>query len=440
MMRKLFLFIASYIFIASVQAQIITTIAGGGTSGLGDGGPAIDCELYQPYSTAVDGLGNIYIADAGNNRIRKVNTSGTITTIAGTGSAGYNGDNIAATAAQLNGPVGVAVDLAGNIYIGDDFNNRIRKVNVYGVITTVAGTGVIGHSGDGGLATAAQLYRPHCIAIDHTGNVYIADYGNGSIRKINTSGLIATIAGISGSLGNSGDNGAATAAKLFNPDGIAVDAVGNVYVGDISANCVRKISNSGIITKVAGTGVGGYNGDGGMATAAQLLEPVGVAVNISGDIYIADGNNLIRKVDTSGIINTIAGHGTSGYNGDGGPATLAQLRGPTGVLVDSYGNIYIADFGNDRIRYIRNMLSIDNADFLERNITVFPNPANDKLTVLNAKETELVIYDIVGREVYRKHLVSDKGQLNISSFLSGIYIVQLSDQNGGKRNFRVVKE
>jgi len=332
---------------------IISTVAGNGTAGYsGDGGAATAAQLSNPFSVAVGSTGNIYIADGSNNRIRKVNTSGIISTVAGNGTAGYSGDGGAATAASLSSPYGVAVDSAGNIYIADRSNNRIRKVNTSGIISTVAGNGALGYSGDGGAATAAQLSSPHRVTVDSSGNIYIADTGNYRIRKVNTSGIISTVAG-NGTQGYSGDGGAATAAQINNPYGVAVDSAGNIYIADNGNKRIRKVNTSGIISTVAGNGTGGYLGDGGVATAAQLNNPYGVTVDNNGNIYIADtSNRRIRKVNTSGIISTVAGNGTAGYSGDGGAATAAQLNNPYGVTVDNSGNIYIADTSNRRIRKV----------------------------------------------------------------------------------------
>jgi uncharacterized protein YjdB/RPA family protein len=333
--------------------QIITTFAGNGTLGYsGDGGAATAAELYAPWGVAVDGSGNVYIADQLNNRIRKVDPSGFISTFAGNGTLGYSGDGGAATAAELRTPTGVAVDGSGNVYIADNGNSRIRKVDPTGVISTFAGNGTYGYSGDGGAATAAHLYGPFVVAFDGAGNVYIADCYNSRIRKVDPSGVISTFAG-NGTLGYSGDGGAATDAQLVYPFGVAVDGSGNVYIADANNSRIRKVDPTGVISTFAGNGTYGYSGDGGAATAAELSSPVGVSVDGGGNVYIADYyNNLIRKVDLSGVISTIAGNGTLGYSGDGGAATAAELNYPTGVAVDGGGNVYIADQYNYRIRKV----------------------------------------------------------------------------------------
>jgi len=325
------------------NAHIIETVAGNGTWGYsGDGGPAVQAQLYYPTSVAVDGSGNIYIADF--NRIRKVDTSGTITTVAGDGTSDYSGDGGPAVQAQLYYPTSVAVDGSGNIYIADF--NRIRKVDTSGTITTVAGDGTSDYSGDGGPAVQAQLYYPTSVAVDGSGNIYIADSSNNRIRKVDTSGTITTVAG-DGTSDYSGDGGPAVQATLNGPYGVAVDGSGSIYIADSWNCCIRKVDTSGTITTVAGDGTEGYSGDGGPAVQATLNGPFGVAVDGSGSIYIADSwNYCIRKVDTSGTITTVAGDGTEGYSDDGGPAAQAKLNYPRGVAVDASGNIYIADTYN----------------------------------------------------------------------------------------------
>jgi RHS repeat-associated protein len=336
--------------------RIIKTVAGTGESDFsGDGGPATDARLSGTSDVAVDSSGNIYIADRSNHRIRKVDMNGIITTIAGSGESGnyaggFSGDGGPATDAKLNIPYGVAVDNAGNIYIADSLNHRIRKVDRNGVITTIAGSGETGlgaggFSGDGGLATDAKLYRPSGVAVDNAGNIYIADSFNNRIRKVDTSGIITTVAGCQ-FWGFGGDGGPATdvRARLYNPTGVEVDNAGNIYIADTRNNRIRMVDNSGIITTVAGNGVGWYSGDGGPATDTSLYYPTDVAVDSSGNIYIADrNNNRIRMVDNSGIITTVAGNGTCCvFDGDGGPAVNASFYSE-GVAVSSTRNIYISN-------------------------------------------------------------------------------------------------
>jgi len=256
-------------------------------------------ELIQPLGVAVDPAGNVYIADEGSNRIRKVNTAGIISTIAGNGKQGFNGDGGPATSASLYEPSGVAVDPAGNVYIADAGNLRIRKVDTAGIITTIAGNGKEGFSGDGGPATSAELSFPVGVAVDPAGNVYIADEGSNRIRKVNTAGIISTIAG-NDTQGFSGDGGPATSASLNKPREVAVDLAGNVYISDAGNFRIRKVNPAGVISTVAGRGTSGFTGDGAPASSAQLV-PRGVAVGVQADLYIADGSLRIRRVDNLGL-------------------------------------------------------------------------------------------------------------------------------------------
>ncbi len=327
----------------------ISTFAGSGAAGLGDGGSALAAEISQPTDIAFDASGNLYIADYFNNRIRKVSTSGIISTIAGTGTEGFSGDGGAATAAELNLPMGVAVDGSGNIYISDSYNNRIRKVNTSGIISTIAGDGTESYSGDGGPATASEMDIPYGILADASGNVYFSDRYNWRVRKISTSGTITTIAG--GGSSGLGDGGAATDAEIAYPSGLARDASGNLYIGEYGRARVRKVDTYGNITTVAGNGSTDFAGDGGPATAASISEPTGIAVDASGNIYFGDfDNQRMRKVSATGIISSIAGVGYAGFTTDSGAALTAPIHGPGGVQVDSHGNVYFCDEYNGRVR------------------------------------------------------------------------------------------
>ncbi len=318
----------------------------------GDGGPAVDAQVSDPYGVALDGAGNLYIADTGSHRIRKVNSAGVISTVAGNGTRGSGGDGGAAVDAQLQLPFGVAADGAGNLYIADFHNHRIRKVDAAGDISTVAGTGTRGYGGDGGAAVNARLDYPYDLALDGAGNLYIADYGNHRIRKMNAAGNISTVAG-NGAAGYGGDGGQAAAAQLSSPTGVAADGAGNLYIADGNNNRIRKVNSAGVISTVAGNGAADYGGDGGQATAAQLDSPHGVAADGAGNLYVADfNNNRIRKVNAAGVITTVVGTGTRAYGGDGGPAAAARLNRPRDVVMDGSGNLYIAEWGNSRIRKV----------------------------------------------------------------------------------------
>ncbi len=323
----------------------------------GDGGPATAALLALPRKMAIDSKGVIYIADAANHKIRKI-VSGQITTLAGTGIRGFSGDGSAAVNAQLTGPSSVAIDSAGNVYIYDTGNEVIRKVDANGIISTFAGTpGVSGASGDGGPATHAQLNLNSVggLAVDSAGDVYISDTFNSVVRKVTVStGTINTIAGMIGKLGNSGDGGQATAASLKFPAGLAFDPKQHLFIADAHNFNIRRVAHDGTISTVVGTGQPGATGDGAPAAAATLNFPHDIAFDAQGNLYIADTNNhKIRMVSLATLnISTLAGSGTQGYSGDGGPATAAQLNFPTGVALDSSGTVFIVDSNNNRVRTV----------------------------------------------------------------------------------------
>jgi len=345
--------------LAWAQVGNIRTISGNGTAGFaGDGGPATAAAMKFPWiGIAVDIQGSIFISEAGNNRIRRVDAStGEISSIAGNGSAGFSGDGGAATDASLNAPRGVAVDTRGNIYISDSGNNRIRRVDANtGLISTIAGNGVAGYTGDGGTATDAQINSPIGVKVDLALNVFISDSNNSRIRRVEfATGIITTVAG-NGSAGYNGDGQAATNASLAFPADIALDHAGNLYISDENNYRIRRVDvNTGAISTIAGTGVFGSSGDGGPATGAMNEGPAGITLDDAGDIFFADANvNRVRKVDLqSGIITSFAGTGAPGYNGDDQPPTSATLNGPLGVTFDHLGNLYVTDTFNNRVREI----------------------------------------------------------------------------------------
>jgi hypothetical protein len=387
---NVFMALPNYNIVVRLDAAtgILIRVAGTGTPGYsGDNGPATSAQLSSPSGLAFDSAGNLYIAD--DSVIREVSNS-IITSVAGNGTRGFSGDNGPATSARLCAPHGLAVDADFNLFIADTCNLRIRKVS-NGTITTVAGDGNPGNHpsnlGDGGPATSGHLFLPMGVAVDIAGNLFIADSYNQCLRLVTggviytfaqvgqpegmfidsagnlyiaaisvvlkfANGVMTTIAGQPGIKGFSGDGGPATNAQLNSPSNVAVDAGGNVYIADSNNLRLRMIS-SGIITTIAGRGTtAGYAGDGGPATSAQLNGPTGVAVDGAGNVYFADtGNNVVRKV-AGGVITTVAGNGTAGFSGDGGPPTSAQLNGPSGLAVDSAGNLYIADTGNGAVRRV----------------------------------------------------------------------------------------
>lgn len=373
----------------------ISTLAGGGTTSPGDGGVATDSVLTTPNGVAVDGSGNVFISESGPGEIRQIDTKGIINVIAGTGTPGFSGDGSTATKAQLWNPLGMALDSSGAIYVADESNQRIRKISS-GNIATVAGNGLGNFAGDGGPALMAQINTPLGIAVDSTGDIYFSDSANhrarkiapdgtistvagnnagdlmqpagvavdasanlyiadaqaNVIRKVAADGTLSTIAGKAGTGGYGGDGGPASNALLYSPYGLAVDSAGNLFVSDYTNSRIRRIGLDGSITVVAGSGIQSFFGDGGPALKAAFDGPEGLTVDAAGNIYVADtGNNVVREITTDGNINTIAGTGVPGHDGDGGPANQALLAAPTGVAIDGAGNLYIADSGN-RVRIV----------------------------------------------------------------------------------------
>lgn len=352
MKRRLFIMLLLFVTWSS-QAQIITTIAGTGVAGYsGDGGPASVATLWNPAAIAFDTAGNLLVSELLNFRVRKIDGAhaDAISTIIGNGTFGYSGDGGAASAAQISVPHGLIVDVNGSIYLTANSNHVIRKINNSGVISNFAGTGIMGYSGDGGQATNAKLNRPRTVKTDKVGNLYVTDVGNNCIRKIDTSGIITTVAG-TGVAGFSGDGGAATAAKLNGPTSIALDSIGNLYVYDDSNFRVRKISTAGIITTIAGVGTLGSAGDGGPATAAQL-NGVEIAFDNNGNLFIVDYNRIREVIAQTGITTTVVGDGTGSFIGDGGPASAAEIFGPHSIVFDKAGNLFITDLANQRVRKV----------------------------------------------------------------------------------------
>lgn len=332
---------------------VMMNLAGTGTNGFsGDGGQGTSAEMNNPGGTAVAPDGTIYVADTENNRIRRIvgGDSNTIVTVVGTGAAGFGGDGGAGTNAQVNSPRGMTVDRSGNLYFADSGNNRVRKLDTNGVVTTVAGTGTAGFGGDNGLAINAQLNDPRGVAITRDGTLYIADTENNRVRKVGTDGIVATVAG-TGTAGLSGDGGSGQQAQLNKPSGVGVDAQGRVFIADTENDSVRQLNRDGTILTYAGTGSAGYGGDGGAASLSQLSSPSSVSVGRGSTLYIADSSNsCVRRISGQQTINTYGGNGTSGYSGNGAPTQQAQMNSPQSVSVGPDGRAYVADTQNGAAR------------------------------------------------------------------------------------------
>ena len=433
-----------------ISGQIINTIAGSGLHGYaGNGDAATTAELFYPTGIAIDNAGNIFFADQNNNRIRRISNSYVISTFAGGDTFGYSGDGHVAVAASLTTPTGVAVDGNRRVYIADYGNNCIRMVDNDGLMHTFAGTAQNGFGGDGGPATAAMLNNPISVVADMAGNVFIADHGNNRVRKVDRNGIITTIAG-SGEDGggNKGDGGPATLASFAMPTGIALDRAGNLFIADAVNGYIRKVTTDGIMHTVAGNGSSGYNGDGGMATAAKLFLPWSIAIDQNDNLYIADqNNNRVRKVNKAGIISTYAGVGHMGYSGDGGCANAAELSYPWGIAVDGTGSVYISDWGVSCIRKVSN-ISCDpsQAPVIKKNYELVPNPDEGSIDIIQGDPEDgaaaVKVMNAIGKSVYNGTITfaSGKAQLVTNNLPSGIYIIELQDAKGRVESFRVMLE
>ncbi|MCE3226791.1 MAG: hypothetical protein K0S32_1342 [Bacteroidetes bacterium] len=433
-MKKSLFFSALVLLTSIVRSQNISTIAGNGLpSYSGDMALAINCEVHSPNDVEVDKLGNVYIADRNNSRIRKINTSGIITTIAGNGISGFSGDGGPAVSAVLGRPTGLALDTAGNIYFVDNDNNRIRKINTSGIITTIAGDGTVGYSGDGGNALSAKLNVGWGIGVDKAGNVYWAEAGNHVIRKVTPAGIISTFVG-NGIPGAFGDGGPAGSAQINNPYWVTVDRYDNIFISDMNNNKIRKVNTSGIISTFAGNnfGTAGFGGDGGPATSAFLKQPQDIAIDTLGNVYVCDGtNDRIRQIDPNGIITTYAGNGTLGWSGDGWLATFANIGGRAGIGVDLTGNLYLAEAYTNRIRKVgKGPVGIRQEYNSDHSFSIYPNPSNGKILIQTNEQQSATLHisDIKGAIVMSK-TIHDNDVIDISILNEGIYFATIITSN-----------
>ncbi len=335
---------------SATSTAVVTTFAGAETSGLVDA-TGTSARFNKPYGVAIDSTGNFYIADTANHCIRKITSTGVVTTLAGSASGTSGFVNATGTAARFNSPYGIAVDTSGNVYVGDSLNMVIRKITSVGVVTTLAG-GAGGIGAVDGTGTAAKFDQPQGVAIDSSGNLYVADSQNCAVRKVTSAGVVTTLAGSTSATCGFQD-GTGTAARFTQPGGIAVDSSNNVYVGDTNNNAIRKITSAGVVTTLAGSTSGASGFVNGTGTASRFNQPYGISVDSTGNLFVADStNNAIRKVTSEGIVTTLAGS-TSGLSGYlDGIGFASRFKQPYGISVDSSGNIFVGDFGNNAIRKI----------------------------------------------------------------------------------------
>lgn len=419
---KTVLLLSLFHFLPS-QAQTVTTLTGAG-EGYADG-TLVTARFNKPMGVDTDQAGNIYVADTYNDRIRKITPEGTVSSIAGStrGYADGSGAN-----AKFNLPMGVAVANDGTLYVADSFNNRIRKITQDGVATTLAGSGTSG--GANGTGTAAQFYSPRAIIVGNDGNIYISEYNGHRIRKVTPEGVVTTLAG-----GGQGYmDGTGTSARFNHPKGLDMDAEGNIYVVDSDNQKIRKITSDGVVTTLAGSSAGYADGDG---TDAKFQYPSGIAVDNLGNVFVTDTNNQrIRMVTPNGDVTTIAGGATTGtVNGTG---TDARFNYPEGITIDVQGILYIADFSNNRIRKIVEPLA-KTETFSGSKVCLYPNPASNSVNVIaeSILSYEVSIFDSNGRYLLSKKITGSEN-IDISALQNGVYIVKLST-NKGETTRKLVK-
>lgn len=399
-------------------AQPYRTIAGNDTLGYnGDVIAATAARLNAPSGVATDAAGNIYIADFGNNRIRKITPEGTIYTIAGTASGSYSGDGWPAYLAELYHPYGIAVAPSGNIYFSDQGNNRIRKIDAGGYMSTIAGTGYGGYNSDNIPATAAMLNAPAGIALDKYENVYVADYSNKRIRKIDGAGMITTVAG-NGNAIYSGDGGPAIAASLGWPQGVAVDTLGNIFIADTWNNHIRKVNVFGFISNIGGKDSSGHSGDGGPATNAKMWHPAGIAVDAAGNVLFTDMNNsVVRMITPNGTIQHVTG---SPFLGPG----YQDYVMPKGICIDGHNNIFVAFAGSHIVKTNRAPLAVPLLTSVA-GATVFPNPAKDVVHINGIQNaTSYRLLNVTGATMLQGSLQPGNNTLTIQALPRGMYLLE----------------
>jgi len=411
-------------FFSTANAQYVYTFAGS-TQGFADGTDSA-AQFFGPSGIAVDIAGNIYVADDDNHSIRKITTSGVVSTLAGNGTPGFADGT--GTSAQFNSPLGVALDVAGNIYVADGDNNRIRKITPAGVVSTFAGSGIYGFAdGPGATARFSDVYG---LTVDADGNVFVADTFNHRIRKITASGVVTTLAGSTQGFAD----GSGTVAKFNNPIGVAVDPTGTVFITDSGNSLIRKITASGVVTTLAGSIHGFADGP---ATEAQFFNPCGLYINSAGTIFVGDSrNNRIREITPDGIVSTFAGS-IPGTND--GAVSMAQFYMPWGLAVDGAGTMFVTDRGNNRIRKITGTLST--AHHHQDQVSIYPNPASATINIEfdNTAAAIVTICDMNGRALQSKYVIDKKSSISINNLANGIYLIEIN-MEGVKISKKIVKQ
>lgn len=427
-MKKILLTISLFTTILT-QAQVVTSLAGSGTTGSVNATGAA-ASFNSPTGTCADAAGNVYVADQANHLIRKVTSAGVVTTLAGSGTAGTV--NATGTAASFDNPFGVCVDASGNVYVSDQNNHTIRKITPAGVVTTFAGQ--VGASGAAdGTGTAASFNFPRGLCIDGAGNIFVADFFNHSIRKITPGGVVTTIAGtgLSGSVDATG-----TSASFNRPAGVCVDGSGNLYVADQLNHRIRKITMPGAtVTTYAGSTLGNVDATG---TAAKFNLPYGVCVDAGGIVYVADFNNQkIRKITTGQVVTTFAGTGSVGSTDATG--TSASFNGPIGISMNNLGNMFLADQFNHKIRKISNPTAGINETSLNTTTTVYPNPSADIFFINLKASATVVVINSLGQTVVEQTMNAGKQTINLQNQAKGIYFVKVI-QNEKQETIKLIKE
>lgn len=412
--NKIFILL-SFFFFVNAKAQYVSTFAGS-TQGFVNG-TATTAKFNWPMGIAIDTEGTIFVVDSANYVIRKITSAGVVSTFAGSGIGGF-ADGIASVA-QFNGIDGLAVDTAGNVYVADTNNHRIRKISAAGVVSTLAGS-TQGYAN--GTGTAARFNNPSGVAVDAAGNVFVTDTFNYRIRKITPAGVVSTLAG-SGIAGFA--NGSGTAAQFNKTYGIAVNDTGSIFVADALNHRVRKITASGVVTTFAGSVYGYANGNG---TAAKFSYPYGITVDATDNVYVTDAeDNRIRKITIAGMVSTLAGSGIGGFAD--GIGTTAQFINPCGVTVDAVGSVFISDATNHRIRKITNSLST--ADYHQNQVLIYPNPVSSIINVDlgDSIASKVILFDMNGRVMQTENIVNSSG-IEISNLANGMYLMQITTDKG----------